>query len=132
MLLSKPCQYMQDGQTYTPERYRGSGAVRDVAFAAEGSTRILRQHDASGAVAAVLLSVLFAVDRVYADKTLEEFWRHGKLIPNRAHRHPYQKDVPKRYHDSDRWFLLDTNLDPPRPWDMHTNIPVLKPCPGTR
>ena len=50
----------------------------------------------------------------------------------RAHRHPYQKDVPKEYHDSDRWFLLDTNLDPPRPWDMHTNIPVLKPCPGTR
>ena len=24
----------------------------------------------------------------------------------------------------DRWFLLDTNLDPQRPWKQKTNIPV--------
>jgi hypothetical protein len=32
--------------------------------------------------------------------------------------------VPEKYRDVDRWFLLDTNLDLPRPWTQKTNIPV--------
>ncbi|MGB2823100.1 MAG: hypothetical protein WBF17_19100, partial [Phycisphaerae bacterium] len=65
-----------------------------------------------------------AVDRVYADRTLTEFWRSGELVHNRAHRHPYQEAIPEKYKDVHRWFLLDTNLDPPRPWTHQTNLPV--------
>jgi hypothetical protein len=65
-----------------------------------------------------------AVDRVYANKTLAEFWRHGRLVPNLAARHPYQVDVPEEYKDIPRWYLLETDLDPPRPWDQQTNLPV--------
>jgi hypothetical protein len=61
---------------------------------------------------------------VHADETLEEFWRRGRLVPNTAHQHPYQDDVPEKYRDVRRWFLLDTNLDPKRPWERTTNIPV--------
>ena len=46
------------------------------------------------------------------------------LVPNRAHRHPYQEDVPEKYRDLDRWFLLDANLDKDRPWNLDTDIPV--------
>jgi len=68
--------------------------------------------------------LLRAVDRVYANETLTEFWRHGRLVPNTAHEHPYQENVPEKYKDVNRWFLLDTNLDAPRPWEQTTNIPV--------
>ncbi|MBN2312503.1 MAG: hypothetical protein JXM79_01150 [Sedimentisphaerales bacterium] len=121
---SKACQYMQDGQTYTPDRYLGwvqfgmwllrPRVVREF----RGSTTSLEPWRP------FFERLLFAVDRVYADKTLEEFWRYGKLVPNRAYRHPYQEDVPEKYRDVDRWFLLDTSLDSPRPWTQKTNIPV--------
>jgi len=121
---SKACQYARDGQTYTPERYLGwvqfgmwllrPRVVREF----RGSTTPLEPWRP------FFERLLFAVDRVYADATLKEFWRHGRLVPNRAHQHPYQVDVPEKYRSLDRWFLLDTNLDSPRPWEQTTNIPV--------
>ena len=68
--------------------------------------------------------IVAAVDRVYADETLQRFWRHGELVPNRAHRHPYQVDEIERYAKEDRWFLLDTAVDPPRPYGLDTHLPV--------
>jgi hypothetical protein len=121
---SKACQYMQDGQTYTPDRYLGwvqfglwllrPRVVREF----RGSTTPLEPWRP------FFERLLFAVDRVYANETLREFWRRGELVPNRAHRHPYQENVPAKYRDTDRWFLLDTHLDAPRPWTQKTNIPV--------
>ena len=121
---SKACQYMKDGQTYTPDRYEGWAqfglwllrprVVREF----RGSTTPLEPWQP------FFDRLLLAVDRVYADATLKEFWRHGKLVPNRAHAHPYQENVPEKYRRADRWFLLDTCLDSPRPWDRRTNIPV--------
>ena len=32
--------------------------------------------------------------------------------------------MPEKYRDVHRWFLLDTDLDAPRPWQPTTNIPV--------
>ena len=70
------------------------------------------------------LAIVAAVDEVYADPVLRRFWRHGRLVPNRRQAHPYQTDVPAEYKDVDRWFLLDTSLDPPRPWKLETELPV--------
>ena len=121
---SKACQYMHDGQTYTPERYQGwvqfgmwllqPRAVREF----HGSTTPLEPWQP------FFKRLLFAANRVYTDTMLEEFWRYGKLVPNRAHHHPYQEEIPEKYRDVDRWFLLDTNLDAQRPWEKYTNIPV--------
>ena len=121
---SKACQYMKDGQTYTPDRYEG--------WAQFGlwllRPRVIREFRGSTVPLEpwrpFFERLLAIIDRVYDRATLEEFWRHGKLVPNRAHRHPYQKDVPQKYRDLDRWFLLDTNLDAARPWNHETNIPV--------
>ncbi|MCH5372399.1 MAG: hypothetical protein JJ992_00355 [Planctomycetes bacterium] len=121
---SKACQYMKDGQTYTPDRHLGwihSGmwllrprVVREF----RGSTVPLEPWRP------FFDQVILAVDRVYADATLTDFWRHGELVANRAHEHPYQEDVPEKYRNVPRWFLLDTNLDAAWPWDQQTNIPV--------
>jgi hypothetical protein len=64
------------------------------------------------------------IDHIYQNDTLKFFWRKGTLVPNRAHQHPYQTAIPEEYKKEDRWFLLDTNLDPPRPWKLDTEIPV--------
>ena len=32
--------------------------------------------------------------------------------------------MPPEYKDVDRWFLLPTGLDPPRPWKLDTPLPV--------
>jgi len=121
---SKACQYMKDGQSYTPERFLGwvqfgmwllrPRAVREF----RGSTVPLAPWRP------FFEQLLKAVDRVYDNATVQEFWRHGKLVPNRAHKHPYQADIPEKYKNVDRWYLLDTNLDAPRPWSLKTNIPV--------
>lgn len=121
---SKACQYMKDGQTYTPDRCLGwlqfgiwllrPRAVREF----RGSTVPLEPWRP------FFDQLLLAVDRVHASETLTEFWRHGELVHNFAHRHPYQENIPEKYRDVHRWFLLDTNLDADRPWDQKTNIPV--------
>ena len=121
---SKACQYMKDGQTYTPERFHG--------WAQYGlwllRPRAVREFRASTVPLApwrpFFEQLTKAVDRVHDSKTLADFWRHGRLVPNRAHKHPYQDDIPDKHKDADRWFLLDTDLDEPRPWTHKTNIPV--------
>jgi len=121
---AKACQYLKDGQTYTPERYLGWAqfglwllrprAVREF----RASTEPLEPWRP------FFEQLLFAVDRVHANKTLEDFWRHGRLVANCAHQHPFQADVAEKYQSIHRWFLLDTSLDPKRPWEMTTNLPV--------
>src|SRR5262249_24738835 len=64
------------------------------------------------------------VDRVHRDPTLREFWRKGSLVPNRAGTHPYQAAIPAEYQNVDRWFLLDTSLDPKHPSELGTPLPV--------
>ncbi|MBK9706693.1 MAG: hypothetical protein IPO77_06765 [Acidobacteria bacterium] len=41
-----------------------------------------------------------------------------------ARAHPYQTIVPPGIKKVDRWFLLNTSLDPQQPWEMGTVIPV--------
>jgi hypothetical protein len=134
---SKACQYLKDGQTYTPDRVLG--------WVQYGlwllRPRAVREFRASTVPLAPWRTffepVLLAVDRVHNNETLEAFWRHGRLVPNLAHQHPYQSNVPAKYRDVPRWFLLDTNLDSPWPWEHTTNIPVFSMAlvqgdPGTR
>lgn len=121
---SKTLQYLAEGQTYTLERSLGwvqfglwlvrPRAVREF----RGSTTPLAPTKA------YWLQTVKAVDRVWAEPALVEFWRRGELVHNRAHRHPYQVAIPAKYKDVHRWYLLDTSLDPPRPWKQKTDLPV--------
>jgi len=121
---AKACQYMRDGQTYTPKRYLGWVQFGMWLL----RPRVVREFRSTTTPLdpwrPFFERLLFAVDRIYSDATLEEFWRYATLVPNRNHPHPYQEDIPQKYSRLDRFFLLDTNLDSPRPWNHHTNIPV--------
>ncbi|MBM4018044.1 MAG: hypothetical protein FJ288_06895 [Planctomycetes bacterium] len=121
---SKRDQYAERGQALTPERYGGTvqfglwlvrpRAVRE--FRGYLETREAQEP--------YFRPIAEAVDRVYAVPILREFWRRGALVANRAREHPYQAAVPDEYKNVHRWFLLDTDADPPRPWTLETPLAV--------
>ena len=116
--------YATLGQTYSPERYKGyvqfgmwllrPGLVREF----RGNESVFSEDEP------YFLSVVNAVDRVHNTPLLTQFWRNGRLVANAQHPHPYQTDIPQEYKEVSRWFLLDTDLDPKRPWNLDTYIPV--------
>ena len=116
--------YAQRGQRFTPERY--GGTVQFGMWLLR--PRVVREfrgwRDTLSQAEPFFLPIVAAVDRVYSNATLERFWRRGELVANRAHSHPYQSNVPREYQNEDRWFMLDTTLDPPRPWSLATELPV--------
>ena len=124
MKKSKALQYLADGQTYTPER--AAGWVQFGMWLLR--PRVVREFRGHATqlepIKPYWLETVRAVDRVWEDETLTDFWRHGELVKNTAHEHPYDVDVPAKYDKIERWHLLDTNLDPPRPWGETTNLPV--------
>lgn len=116
--------YVTLGQTYGPERYEG--------FVKFGMwltrPRVLREfrgwlypreqgND-------YFMSLVRAVDEVHQTGVLREWWRNGELIPNPKGNHPYQSNIPPEYQNEDRWFLLDVNVNPPRPWALATELKV--------
>jgi PKD repeat protein len=117
-------QYEDLGQTFSPERYAGMvqfgmwmlrpRLVRDFRLSFE--KRVDQEP--------YFLPIVAAVDRVHDHPALGQFWRQGKLVANRSEPHPYQSSIPTEYEETDRWFMLSTNLDPPRPWDLMDEIPV--------
>ena len=121
---SKALQYMANGQTYPPERAAGSIQF-GMWLVRPRVVREFRGHaNKLAPVEPYWLETVKAVDRVYDDKTLTEFWRYGKLVANTAHENPYRTDLSERYKNVKRWFALETNLDPPRPWSLQTKLPV--------
>ena len=117
--------YRKEGQTYDPARYGG--------FVQFGMwllrPRAVREYrgwtfDPEEGMS-YFMAIVEAVDRVHDNPILREFWRKGRLAPNRAHQHPYQAGVPAEYRDCDRWFLLDADVNPQEhPWKLSTDIPV--------
>jgi hypothetical protein len=133
---SKRSVYRQAGQAYGPDRYQGyvqfglwlmrPRAVRDFRGWTEPWDDLAGQegrpaHEGGGAY---FMALVRAVDRVHTTSALREWWRSGVLVPNRAATHPYQANVPAEHRQADRWFRLDTALDPPRPWNLTTRLQV--------
>ena len=121
---SKREVYRSKGHAATPARYAG--------FAQYGMwllrPRAVREfrgwifHSEQGMP--YTLAVAAAVDRVHNSATLRAFWRSGELVPNRSAGHPYQANIPAEYKAADRWFLLDADVNPKRPWKLTQDIPV--------
>jgi hypothetical protein len=126
--------YARQGQPFTPERYEG--------FVQFGMwlTRPRAVREFRGYLETVeyagpwFEAILRAVDRVHENPVLKKFWRKGALVANRVCKHPYQSDLPPEYKNVDRWFLLETSLNPrefaaaefdnAKPPLMQTEIPV--------
>lgn len=116
--------YAQAGQRFTPERYGGMAQFGMWLLRPRTVREFRGWQDTLDQAEPYFLPIVEAVDRVHRNPTLREFWRKGSLVPNRAGAHPYQTIIPAEYQNVDRWFLLDTSLDPKRPWELGTPLPV--------
>ncbi len=69
---------------------------------------------------------LEAVKEVHTDADLRRFWRQGRLLVNPQHPHHHQSNLVPGYTDNevDRNFLPEVSVNPPRPWNNATEIPV--------
>lgn len=122
---SKRKAYADRGQKYGPERYAG--------WAEFGMwllrPRVVREfrgwREPLADSEPYFLALLESISRIRNSVQLSDFWKHGSLVANIAHPHPYQAGLPKEIKDESRWFLLDTDRDPPRPWKLDTVLPVL-------
>jgi hypothetical protein len=116
--------YANAGQQFTPERY--GGMVQFGMWLLR--PRVVREFrgylDTLAQSESYFLPIVNAVDRVHKKMILKEFWLTANLVANRTQQHPYQTMVPQEFLNSDRWFLLDTSLDPERPWELGTPLPV--------
>jgi hypothetical protein len=116
--------YASRGQDYTPERY--AGMVQFGMWLLR--PRVVREFrgwtDTVANNGDYFMALVRAVDRVHEDETLKRFWRHGRLLDNPSTPHLHQSAIPEELKNQKRWFLLDTNLDPRKPWTLETEIPV--------
>lgn len=116
--------YREAGQVYDMERYRGwlqygLWLLRPRALRLfEGWTVPLEAFQEK------FENLMLVTDRVHENSTLRKFWRKGELVPNSAQQHPYQINIPNEIAIQPRWFLLDADVNPPRPWELTTEIPV--------
>ncbi|MFW6061092.1 MAG: hypothetical protein ACODAQ_13005, partial [Phycisphaeraceae bacterium] len=116
--------YLDAGQTYPPQRYGGyvqfgmwllqPRVVREF----RGHMHRRDDHEAH------TLALVEAVDRVHENEVLRRFWRDSTLVADRAQAHPYQANVPEEYAEVDRWFLLEADANPDRPWELGTELSV--------
>jgi len=134
---AKRAVYRKEGHEYVPERYAGfvqfgmwllrPRAVRDFRGWTEPWEDVVDEngkvvHEGGGPY---FLALVEAVDRVHANPVLRHWWRKGRLVPNRAHKHPYQAAIPKQWQDEDRWFLLDADVNPQvYPWKLDSQVNV--------
>ena len=120
----KRLAFAQAGQLFTPSRY--GGMVQFGMWLTR--PRVVREFrgylQTLTANERYFLPIVEAVDKVYADPTLQVFWRKGALVANNKSPHPYVFDIPTEYQNTERWFMLDTSLDPPQPWGMSTQLQV--------
>ena len=121
---SKRDTYIAAGQAWSPERYAG--------FAQYGlwllRPRVVREFRGStvprDAFGRDFEALVAGVDRVWQQPVLTRFWRDSRLVPNRSRQHPYETKIPEKWRTVDRWFMLNTSVDPPGPWKPDTPLPV--------
>jgi hypothetical protein len=120
----KRAHYIEAGQEWSGDRY-GGFVQYGMWLTRPRAVREFKGHTVKRAdFTEECKALLAAVDRVWESPVLTKFWRHGTLVPNRSRQHPYQTKIPEKWKTVDRWFMLNTSLDPEGEWGLMTEIPV--------
>jgi hypothetical protein len=114
--------YRARGQTLTPARVAGMAQFGMWLL----RPRVIREfrgtEDGRAKFEPYFVETLNAVTRVHDDPTLARFWTTGRLVANPSNVHPYQENLPADFAGSARWFLLDSPVNPARPWRLDTPL----------
>lgn len=115
---AKPFVYATNGQRWDFARYEGW--VQFCLWATR--PREFREfrwpvHETHAYDEGTWMAVVRSVDRPWKNRTLKEFWRHGRLVPNPDEAPWFNglgADHPDWVKNLDRWFLLTCDANPPR------------------
>ncbi|MCE9534551.1 MAG: hypothetical protein K8T89_26025 [Planctomycetes bacterium] len=123
--INKLKQYAEQGVPYTPEVYAGwvkhnlwvltPRVAREWRSSADDKDRWWKYFE----------QIITAIDTIHRDPVLTRFWRKGELVANRARSHPFNDRVPEKFKNVDRWYNLDSSLDPAGEWNLKTELPVM-------
>jgi hypothetical protein len=120
---SKRRFYSDRQQEYTPERYAGMATYGLWLLRPRVVREFRGYRETRAEFESFTQAVMDAVDRIHANDTLSEFWRFGKIVPDRSRPHPYDIGIPELIAKEDRWFRLPTAEDPTGRWRLHTELP---------
>jgi hypothetical protein len=116
--------YAKQAQTYPPARY--GGMVQFGMWLLR--PRVVREFrnwtDERIRFGSYFDRIMEAVARVHSDPVLRDFWRRGRLLENPVGGHPYETALTPELASRPRWFLLDSPVNPPRPWRLTTPLAV--------
>ena len=122
---SKACQYIKDGQTFTPARYRG--------WAQFGMwllrPRVVREFRASTEVREPWRPYFRAVALGRGSRLRQPGLgavAGARRVGGEPRPWPTHSRLtsPRSTGRIDRWYPVGHDLDPKRPWEMTTNLPV--------
>jgi hypothetical protein len=68
--------------------------------------------------------VVAAVDQVHDLPVLSEFWEQGRPVANSTFQHPWQSALPDELRGVDRWYALNTSVDPWPGREQDPNAPL--------
>jgi hypothetical protein len=113
---------INDNENITnPERYRGltqfalwflrPSTIR------QGSTSTESEH-----LTTMFQEVSDSVELIHYNASLADFWQNGSLVTSGESE--LNANVPAEYKNDPRWFLLDADANPQRPWNDTTQIAV--------
>lgn len=120
----KAAYYRRLGQHYDENRYQGFVQF-GMWLLRPRLVREFRDHLATRYdFSKYFNSAAKAVRKVHETPELRRFWTHGQLVANTQTTHPYNAALPTSLKQSRRWYLLDSNLNPPRPWSLDTSLRV--------
>lgn len=126
-LVGKPYRYATAGQKYDFNRYRGMIQFGLWAMRPRSFREFRGGAHRNAYLNAIWMALVRSVDRPWDNPVLREFWRFGRLVPNRAEKHWFtlEKDDPQWVRDLDRWYLLTCDANPPRDeWTGRTHLRV--------
>ena len=66
--------------------------------------------------------VVDSIELIHYNSQVAEFWKNGELVQNGDSY--LNENIPVQYQNDPRWFLLDTDKNPAKPWSDSTNIKV--------
>jgi len=104
-----------------PAKYRGLTQFA-LWFLRPSIIRQASQESDREALTPLFQEVADSVELIHYNPQLARFWREGSLV--NSGKSDLNQNIPKQYLNDPRWFLLETDANPQRPWADNISIPV--------
>jgi len=109
------------GKIDDPVRYRGFSQFA-LWFLRPSIIRQATQETQKDAIEPTFKEIIDSAELIHYNAQLADFWRNGELVRNGAS--DLNRAIPNEFSDAPRWFLLNADLNPARPWNSDTEISV--------